>query len=115
MAGSTSNITIRLGMFRPPPFDPLSSLDVHPTLQIPAQHHQLHKMNKDATHTHVHLHRAGDADLFEDFCKDRLPDDEVYVPAHLQPVNPEDEDDVVPDQHAAFGITKATQAKKKAT
>ncbi|KAM9881716.1 hypothetical protein VD0001_g7770 [Verticillium dahliae] len=71
--------------------------------------------NKDATHTHVHLHRAGDADLFEDFCKDRLPDDEVYVPAHLQPVNPEDEDDVVPDQHAAFGITKATQAKKEAT
>jgi Apc13p protein len=69
--------------------------------------------NKDASHTHIHLHRARDADLFDDFCKDRLPDDEVYVPPHLQPINPEDEDDVVPDQHAAFGITKATQDKKE--
>lgn len=60
------------------------------------------------------MRRARDVDYFEDFCKDRLPDDEVYVPPHLQPVNPEDEDDVVPDQHAAFGITKATQGKKDA-
>lgn len=32
----------------------------------------------------------------------------LVKPEH-QPVNPEDEDDVVPDQHAAFGIQKATQ------
>lgn len=55
------------------------------------------------------MQRARDADLFEDFCRDRLPDDEIYVPPHHQPINPEDEDDVVPDQHAAFGIQKATQ------
>ncbi|KAL2207947.1 Apc13p-domain-containing protein [Sarocladium strictum] len=66
-------------------------------------------MNKDSTFTQVHMHRAGDADLFEDFCRDRLPDDEVYVPPQHQPVNPEDEDDVVPDQHAAYGIQRATQ------
>ncbi|EQB58909.1 hypothetical protein CGLO_00773 [Colletotrichum gloeosporioides Cg-14] len=71
-------------------------------------------LNKDASHTYVHMHRARDADLFEDFCKDRLPDDEVYVPPQHQPINPEDEDDVVPDQHAAFGITKATQRQKEA-
>ncbi|KAF3804404.1 hypothetical protein GCG54_00000757 [Colletotrichum gloeosporioides] len=70
--------------------------------------------NKDASHTYVHMHRARDADLFEDFCKDRLPDDEVHVPPQHQPINPEDEDDVVPDQHAAFGITKATQRQKEA-
>ncbi|KAJ3943286.1 hypothetical protein N0V92_013701 [Colletotrichum tropicale] len=70
--------------------------------------------NKDASHTYVHMHRARDADLFEDFCKDRLPNDEVYVPPQHQPINPEDEDDVVPDQHAAFGITKATQRQKEA-
>lgn len=29
------------------------------------------------------------------------------MPLHLQPPNPEDDDDVVPDQHAAFGITRA--------
>jgi hypothetical protein len=55
------------------------------------------------------MHRSRDADFFEDFCKDKLPADEIYVPPHLQPINPEDEDDVVPDQHAAFGIQKATQ------
>lgn len=30
------------------------------------------------------------------------------APQH-QPINPDDEDDVVPDQHAAFGIQRATQ------
>lgn len=66
-------------------------------------------MNKDSSHTYIHMHRPRDADLFEDFCKDKLPADDIYVPPHLQPINPEDEDDVVPDQHAAFGIQKATQ------
>ncbi|KAK6083516.1 Apc13 domain-containing protein [Seiridium cupressi] len=63
----------------------------------------------------IHLHAARHADLFEDFCSphSRLPDDEVYVPPHHQPINPEDEDDVVPDQHAAFGIQKATQKVKE--
>ncbi|KAJ4423335.1 hypothetical protein N0V82_002063 [Gnomoniopsis sp. IMI 355080] len=70
-------------------------------------------MNKDAQHTSIHLHRARDADLLEQFCRDRLPSDDIYVPAAHQPVNPEDEDDVVPDQHAAFGIQKATQAKRE--
>ncbi|KAK4193037.1 Apc13p-domain-containing protein [Podospora australis] len=70
-------------------------------------------MNKDATYTYVHMRHPGDADLFEDFCKDKLPADDIYVPPHLQPINPEDEDDVVPDQHAAFGIQKATQKVKE--
>ncbi|ORY71943.1 Apc13p protein-domain-containing protein [Pseudomassariella vexata] len=64
-------------------------------------------MNKDGTFTHIHLTRARDADLFEDFYRDRLPADEIYVPPQHAPINPEDEDDVVPDQHAAFGIQKA--------
>lgn len=55
------------------------------------------------------MHQPRYADVFEDFCKDKLPADDIYVPPHLQPINPEDEDDVVPDQHAAFGIQKATQ------
>jgi hypothetical protein len=69
--------------------------------------------NKDAHFTSLHLHRARDADLFEAFAKDRLPSDDIYVPAHHQPVNPEDEDDVVPDQHAAFGIQKATALRRE--
>ncbi|KAK4177614.1 Apc13p protein-domain-containing protein [Triangularia setosa] len=71
-------------------------------------------MNKDASYTYVHFHRSSHADLLDEFRKDsRLPDDDIYVPPHLQPVNPEDEDDVVPDQHAAFGIQKATQKVKE--
>lgn len=35
------------------------------------------------------------------------------MPYYHQPPNPEDEDDVVPDQHAAFGITRATQPKRE--
>ncbi|KAK1774283.1 Apc13p protein-domain-containing protein, partial [Copromyces sp. CBS 386.78] len=67
-------------------------------------------MNKDAHFTPLHLHASHHADLFDDFTRDRLPSSEdIYVPPHLQPLNPEDEDDVVPDQHAAFGIQKATQ------
>lgn len=71
------------------------------------------QQNKDAHHTQIHFHRPRDADLLEQFCRDKLPSDDIYVPAHHQPVNPEDEDDVVPDQHAAFGIQRATQAKRE--
>ncbi|KAI9860757.1 MAG: hypothetical protein M1813_005680 [Trichoglossum hirsutum] len=66
-------------------------------------------MSKDSNRTYIHLNQPRVADLFEDFCRDHPPDDEVYVPPHHQPINPEDEDDVVPDQHAAFGITRAQQ------
>ncbi|KAK4138368.1 Apc13p-domain-containing protein [Trichocladium antarcticum] len=66
-------------------------------------------MNKDACFTYVHMQKSHHADLFEDFCKDKLPADDIYVPEHLQPINPEEEDDVVPNQHAAFGVQKATQ------
>lgn len=59
------------------------------------------------------MHRGRDADLFEDFCSTKLPHDEIYVPPQHQPLNPEDEDDVVPDQHAAFGIQRATQKTKE--
>lgn len=70
-------------------------------------------MNKDSVATFIHFRSPRHADLFEDFCKDKLPDDDIYVPPHHQPINPEDEDDVVPDQHAAFGIQKATQKTKE--
>ncbi|KFA47895.1 hypothetical protein S40293_05158 [Stachybotrys chartarum IBT 40293] len=91
----------------PPPSHPPSFK--RPNIQQPPQAQHLPIMNKDACFTFVHMHRASDADLFEDFCKDRLPVDDIYVAPQHQPINPEDEDDVVPDQHAAFGIQRATQ------
>ena len=41
-----------------------------------------------------------------------LPD-EIYLPPAYQPINPEDEDDVVPDQHAAFGINRAIKGGRR--
>lgn len=35
------------------------------------------------------------------------------MPPHHQPLNPDDEDDVVPEQHAAFGIQRATQRSRE--
>lgn len=88
-------------------------------------------MSRDSSHTYLHMHSASHADLFEDFCRPPstttttntssttadpslqtlpgsfLPFESINLPPHLQPINPEDEDDVVPDMHAAFGIMRA--------
>lgn len=69
--------------------------------------------SKDTTRTPLHLHFPHHADLFEDFTRTHLAPDEIYVPPQHQPLNPEDEDDVVPDQHAAFGITRAMGANRE--
>jgi hypothetical protein len=64
------------------------------------------------------MHHSHHADLLEQFTNltsSHLQPEDIYIPPHLQPVNPEDEDDVVPDQHAAFGIQRATQTKKEPT
>ncbi|KAH6649034.1 Apc13p protein-domain-containing protein [Truncatella angustata] len=89
----------------------LTQSPTHMLTDTPLRNRRTATMNKDSCHTQIHLHSPRYADLFEDFCSPhaRLPDDEVYVPPHHQPINPEDEDDVVPDQHAAFGIQRATQ------
>lgn len=42
-----------------------------------------------------------------------LPIEDIYVQPQYQPPNPEDEDDVVPDQHAAFGITRAMERRRE--
>ncbi len=64
------------------------------------------------------MHHSHHADLLEQFTNltsSQLAPEDIYIPLHLQPINPEDEDDVVPDQHAAFGIQRATQNKKEPT
>jgi hypothetical protein len=63
------------------------------------------------------MHASHHADLLEAFTNatSQLAPEIIEIPPHLQPLNPEDEDDVVPDQHAAFGIQRATQAKKEPT
>ncbi|CBX96544.1 hypothetical protein LEMA_P108090.1 [Plenodomus lingam JN3] len=75
-------------------------------------------MTRDSTATYLHMHHSHHADLLEQFTNltsSQLAPEDIYIPAYLQPVNPEDEDDVVPDQHAAFGIQRATQTRKEPT
>ncbi|KAF9700532.1 hypothetical protein EKO04_002079 [Ascochyta lentis] len=75
-------------------------------------------MTRDSAATYLHMHASHHADLLESFTNmtsSQLAPEDIYIPPHLQPLNPEDEDDVVPDQHAAFGIQRATQAKKEPT
>ncbi|KAI9667287.1 MAG: hypothetical protein M1821_000101 [Bathelium mastoideum] len=70
-------------------------------------------MSRDSSHTYVHFNQPRIADLFEDFCRTRIAPEDIYVPPQHQPINPEDEDDVVPDQHAAFGIQRATMRQQE--
>ncbi|MCJ1309725.1 hypothetical protein MMC25_003385 [Agyrium rufum] len=71
-------------------------------------------MSKDSSYTYINFAQSRHADLFEEFNRaPHLPKEDIYVPPQHQPPNPEDEDDVVPDQHAAFGIQRATQAKRE--
>jgi hypothetical protein len=73
-------------------------------------------MSLDSSHTYLHHHHSHHADLLEDFthpATSHLQPDEIYLRPEHQPLNPEDEDDVVPDMHAAFGIQRATQQRKE--
>ncbi|KAF2147875.1 hypothetical protein K461DRAFT_73902 [Myriangium duriaei CBS 260.36] len=70
-------------------------------------------MSRDSSHTYIHRHKSHHADLLEDFCRTTPGPDDILVPPEHQPLNPEDEDDVVPNEHAAFGIQRATQRKQE--
>ncbi|KAK9321187.1 Apc13p protein-domain-containing protein [Lipomyces orientalis] len=59
---------------------------------------------RDSSRSHIHICPPRSALFFEDWVSSHLPDEEIVIPPEFQPINPEDEDDVVPDQHAAFGI-----------
>ncbi|EME86219.1 uncharacterized protein MYCFIDRAFT_82147 [Pseudocercospora fijiensis CIRAD86] len=66
-------------------------------------------MSRDSSFTFLHLHHSHHAHLLEDFTRIKLPAEEIHVASQHQPINPDDEDDIVPDQHAAFGIQRAQQ------
>lgn len=51
--------------------------------------------------------------FFEDWNKSKLEFDDILVQPEHEPVNPEEEEDIVPDQHAAFGIAKSQQNRKR--
>ncbi|KKK15606.1 hypothetical protein ARAM_004416 [Aspergillus rambellii] len=60
-------------------------------------------------HNHTVTYGSSSPTLVPSF----LPIEDIYIPPQYQPPNPEDEDDVVPDQHAAFGITRAMERRRE--
>ncbi|GAM90615.1 hypothetical protein ANO11243_086600 [Dothideomycetidae sp. 11243] len=66
-------------------------------------------ISRDSSHTYIHRHKSHHADLLEDFCRSTPSADDILVPPEHQPLDPDDEDDVVPNEHAAFGIQRATR------
>lgn len=80
----------------------------------PTVQNRLSTMSRDSSRNPLHLHSASHADLLEDFTRTPLLPDEIFLPPAFQPINPEDEDDVVPDQHAAFGIKAAIKKQNEA-
>ncbi|KAF3930508.1 hypothetical protein ABW19_dt0201150 [Dactylella cylindrospora] len=69
-------------------------------------------MSRDSNRTsrvvsYVHFRLPRIVEQYEDYCRDKLPHDEVYLPPEHQPINPEDEDDVIPDQHGKTPLIQA--------
>ncbi|KAK9380124.1 Apc13p protein-domain-containing protein [Kockiozyma suomiensis] len=62
---------------------------------------------RDSSRSHIHMTNPRTALFFESWTSDHLPDEDIAIAPEFEPINPEDEDDVVPDQHAAFGILLA--------
>lgn len=65
-------------------------------------------MSRDSQRTQIHHSHPHLCEQFQ-FWSEKLPFDNIQVPREHEPLNPEDEDDVIPDQHAAFGIQRATR------
>ncbi|KAF2398843.1 hypothetical protein EJ06DRAFT_92790 [Trichodelitschia bisporula] len=99
------------------------------------RHKRTHKMARDSSRTALHLHAPHHADLLEDFTRPPhapnptppnllhhprpaptwglLAPDPIPLPPALDPPVPEDDDsDVIPPQHAAFGIARALSRPK---
>ncbi|OXV10550.1 hypothetical protein Egran_01689 [Elaphomyces granulatus] len=83
-------------------------------------HHQQQQQQQQQQHHHHHHqhhpHHASSVAITASagtIVPSFLPVEEVYVLPQYQPVNPEDEDDVVPDQHAAFGIARAMDLRRE--
>jgi hypothetical protein len=64
---------------------------------------------RDSERSHVHLRVPRAAVFYEDWMKLKLEHDDILVPPEHQPLNPDDDDDFVPDQQAAFGIVRSQQ------
>lgn len=69
---------------------------------------------RDSVRSHVHLTAPRTAVFFEEWMKLKLEYDDIIVPPENQPINPDDDDDLIPDQQASFGVLKSQQQRAAA-
>lgn len=67
---------------------------------------------KDSDRSHIHLTVPRSAIFFEEWMRSKLEFDDILVLPEHEPVNPDDSDNAVADQQAAFGISKVQQKDK---
>ncbi|GAO50037.1 hypothetical protein SAICODRAFT_64328 [Saitoella complicata NRRL Y-17804] len=60
----------------------------------------------DSHATYIHMNQPWIVDHLDEWLQQKLPVEDIWVPPEHQPMNPEDEDEV-PDQHAAAGLLRA--------
>ncbi|KAJ5152235.1 hypothetical protein N7492_010530 [Penicillium capsulatum] len=72
-----------------------------------------HHLNQTTTHQSGPVNSINYGSSSPSLLPSFLPIEDIYVQPQYQPPNPEDEDDVVPDQHAAFGITQAMERRRE--
>lgn len=66
----------------------------------------------DSERSHIHLLQSRIALFFDEWNKHKLEFDDILVAPEHEPINPEEDDDVIPDQqHASFGLAKSQQNK----
>jgi hypothetical protein len=64
----------------------------------------------DFERSHIHLSQSRISLFFDEWNKCKLEFDDILVAPEHEPINPEDDDDIIPDQqHASFGLAKSHQ------
>ncbi|CAN6624280.1 hypothetical protein TRVA0_009S03092 [Trichomonascus vanleenenianus] len=64
---------------------------------------------RDSERSHIHMTLPRTAVYFEEWMKSKLEFDDIIVPPEHQPVNPEEEDDMITEQQGMMGIARSHQ------
>ncbi|KAG4304590.1 hypothetical protein PORY_001983 [Pneumocystis oryctolagi] len=59
----------------------------------------------DSQRNYIHFNQPKIVDYIEEWCADKLPDDDIIIPPQHQPPHPDDDD--IPNQQTMNGILRA--------
>uniref|UniRef100_A0A060T2Q4 ARAD1A10373p n=1 Tax=Blastobotrys adeninivorans TaxID=409370 RepID=A0A060T2Q4_BLAAD len=64
---------------------------------------------RDSDRSQVHLRDPRIVEVFEEWMKSKVEFDDIIVPPEHEPADTDEDDELAPDQYAAFGIIKSRQ------